>query len=70
MFSKTKKEYKRIRKTVAEVNVKITKQAKPELILEAGKKLGLLDRKGNLNLVKEGDTEAMMGLLIFHEKNE
>jgi hypothetical protein len=63
--SKLKKEYKRIRKTVADVNAKLTKLAKPELILEAGRKLGLVDRKGKLNLVKEGDTEAMMDLLIF-----
>jgi len=68
LFSKLKKEYKRIRKTVVEVNAKLTKLAKPELIFEAGKKLGLVDKKGNLNLVKEGDTEAMMDLLIFDEK--
>ena len=70
MFSKVKKEYKRIRKTVTAVNSRITKLAKPEKILEAGKKLGLLDKKGNLNLVKEGDIEAMMDLLIFDPRAE
>lgn len=70
MFSKLKKEYKRIRKMVIEVNAKLTKLAKPEVILAAGKRLNLVDKKGKLNLVKDGDTEAMMDLLIFHEKTE
>ncbi|MEA3240290.1 MAG: hypothetical protein U9P37_01710 [Pseudomonadota bacterium] len=70
MFSKEKKEYKRIRKTISEVNAKLTKLAKPERIREVGGEFGLVDKKGNLNLVKDGDTEAMMDLLIFHEKTE
>ncbi|HDJ27672.1 MAG TPA: hypothetical protein ENF28_00265 [Proteobacteria bacterium] len=70
MFSKIKKEYKRIRKMVAEMNAKITKLAKPEQIRDVGGELRLVDKKGNLNLAKDGDTEAMMDLLIFHEKTE
>jgi len=70
LFSKVKKEYKRIRKMVVEVNAKITKQAKPEQIRDIGKQLGLLDKNGTLQLHKEGDTEAMMDLLIFHEEIE
>ncbi|MEA2109455.1 MAG: hypothetical protein U9P07_08565 [Pseudomonadota bacterium] len=70
MFSKEKKEYKRIRKMISEVNAKLTKLAKPKLIRDAAEKLGLLSRDKTLNLAKEGDTEAMMDLLIFDEKIE
>ena len=69
-FSKLKKEYRRLRKMVIGVNAKITKLAPPEQILKVGKKLGLLSKSGNLNLVKEGDTEAMMDMLIFHGQIE
>ncbi|MBW1645506.1 MAG: hypothetical protein JRJ56_04145 [Deltaproteobacteria bacterium] len=66
LFSKLKKEYKNTRKLVTKLNAKITKMATPEQILAAGRKLGLVSRSGNLNLAREGDTEAMIDQLIFH----
>ncbi|MBN2333754.1 MAG: hypothetical protein JXO49_12060 [Deltaproteobacteria bacterium] len=65
--SKLKKEYRQIRKMVTEVNAKLTKLAEPQQIREAGASLGLVDRDGTLNLVKQSDTEAMMDLLIFQQ---
>ncbi len=68
LFNKYKREYRQLRKMVSGVNARITKMATPEQILAAGRRLGLVTRSGNLNLAKEGDTEAMIDQLIFHSR--
>lgn len=64
-FDREKRDYRRLRKVILEVNVKLTKQFSGEPLLLAGKELGLLDRGGKLNLARESDTEAMMDRILF-----
>jgi len=67
LFKREQREHNLLKQRMIKVNTAVAKLFEGPTIARVGKELGLLGRDNKLNLEKEGDTSALVDLLLFRE---
>ncbi|MBN2706512.1 MAG: hypothetical protein JXR89_08740 [Deltaproteobacteria bacterium] len=70
LFRREQREHNQLRQRIAKVNTAVAKLFDGKIIARVAQELGLRGRDGKLKLEKDGDTSALVDLLIFREKLE
>ena len=70
LFRREQREHNQLRQRITKVNTAVVKlfDGNPEIIAAVARELGLYNKQKKLNLEKEGDTFALVDLLLFREK--
>ena len=67
LFRREQREYNLLRQRMTKVNTDVAKLFAGPTIARVGKELGLMGKDKKLRLEKDGDTSALVDLLIFRE---
>ena len=68
LFRREQREHNQLRQRITKINSQVVKLFDGETIAGVARELGLLGRNNKLNLEKDGDTYALVDLLLFREK--
>jgi len=67
LFRREQREHNLLKQRMTKVNTAVAKLFDGPTIARVAKELGLIGKDNKLNLEKEGDTSALVDLLIFRE---
>ncbi len=68
LFRREQREHNQLRQRITKINTAVVKLFDGEAIAGVARELGLLGKNRKMNLEKDGDTFALVDLLLFREK--